>query len=150
MAAITDLSSLSDAASGDLLVIHDVSDSTDKKITRSLFFTSEPIPFDGFIMAGGTTTIANDASVGLTTVISGAPASMNGIVFIVNASTGQSAIYYMSGGNNTAVEMSDPANVFSPTSGTASSSNFYYSSGYGLQNKTGSNKTYFLVYIGTA
>lgn len=148
MAAITDLASLTDAESSDLLVIHDISAGTDKKITRSAFFDSDPIPFSGFIMVGGTTTIVNDSSVGLPTVLVGAPASMNGIVFVVNASTGVSAMYYLRGGANVAVEMSDPSNSFTPTAGTGSSSNFYYSGGYGLQNKTGSDATYFLMYIG--
>ena len=150
MAAITDLASLTDAAQNDLLVIHDVGAGIDKKIVRSAFFDSVPIPFSGFIMVGGTTTLANESSVGLTSVLSGAPASMNGMIFVVNATSGVSAIYYVRGGGNAAVEMSDPSGTFTATPGTASSSNFYYNSGYGLQNKTGGSATYFMLYVGSA
>ena len=152
MAAITDLTTMSaatDIASGDYLVVHDVSVSTDKKITRTNFFGTSQA-FNGVLLSAGTASIADAASSGLTTILVGAPASMNGILFVINASQGTAAQFYLRGGGNAAVEMSDASGTFSATAGTASSTNIYYSGGYGIQNNTGATRTYLLYYIGTA
>ena len=73
-----------------------------------------------------------------------------GMVLIFNANNGQMAFYTLRGGAHATQEVSDPGAVFSPTSGTGSSTNIYWSAGnsrYELQNNTGGTATYRVIYF---
>jgi len=88
-------------------------------------------------------TIANNGVAQLP-LVSGNGAGTNGFVFIFGEAA-NAAIYMLNGGGNNTQEMSDPSNTYSPTAGTASSTNVYWSSGnnrYEIENKTGAERTY--------
>lgn len=76
--------------------------------------------------------------------------TMKGIL-LVTSSAGTSAIYTIPGGGGAPVEMSDPSDTYSATSGMTPSSNVYWSSSsarYLLENKTSGSLTYSLVLLG--
>lgn len=56
--------------------------------------------------------------------------------------------YYMRGGLNSTTELLDSNTNCSPTAGTASSTNIYYSAGYKIENKTGGSVGYAIQGVG--
>lgn len=77
--------------------------------------------------------------------------AMQGMLFVCD-SEGYSAIFLLSGTNHTTAEVSDPAGIFSITSGTASMTNVYWNAGtsaYRLQNNRPASRTYRLHLIGS-
>ncbi len=77
--------------------------------------------------------LASDGVVALSTLTT----LTNGILFIVNKSAGQSAIFILRGGINATIEALDPSSAFSGTKDTGSSINVYYDGGYKIQSKNG-------------
>lgn len=90
-------------------------------------------------------TLTNNATARLPNVNGGA-AGTNGFFFISSDNTnGGHAIYLLRGGFAAVSEVSDPLNLFSPTAGTATSTNVYWSAGnsrYEIENKTGFTQNY--------
>lgn len=89
--------------------------------------------------------LANSATAGLGTN------TMAGILTVVD-SEGFSAQFNIRGTNITTSEITDPVGVFSPTAGTASSTNVYWSAGnsrYEIQNLRGVSRKYKLIFVGT-
>ena len=86
-------------------------------------------------------TIANNGTYDL--------AAGSGLVIIQDNGTAQYGMFMCWGGSTTLI--SDPAVVFSVTSGTASKTNFYYngSTAYRIQNKTGASASYYITTIKT-
>lgn len=66
-----------------------------------------------------------------------------GHIFVFSVEDSATAIFALNGGASTTVEISDPAGLFSITSGTASSINIFNSGGtsYVIENKRGGNRT---------
>lgn len=74
-------------------------------------------------------------------------------VFIVDISNGGYAIYGLNGTAHSVVELSDPSGVYTPTAGTASSSNIYWSAGnsrYEIENRRGASADYRILLFGAA
>lgn len=137
MAAITDLTTLAaaDVASGDYLVIHDVSAATDKKITKQAF--------DYKTQATGSGSIANGATVNL-------GASIFGVILVMDATSGAQGFVWCVGGSNTTAVMSQRTASgisIAAVKNTASAVNVYYeTSAYYIQNNTGStSQVYYAV-----
>lgn len=73
-------------------------------------------------------------------------AAPNALIFVLDAT--RHAIYSLRGAANTTAEIADPVAVFTPTAGTAASTNIYWSAGnsrYELQNNTGATRTYAIL-----
>lgn len=161
MATILDLATVAGSAltSGDYFVVND--SGTDKKMaatdaalvalanTFTATQTVSHLVVNSCNLRMGSVALANDAFSAISSILSGSMSSVNGILLIHNTSNGASAIFSCRGGANAVQEIADPATVFSPTRGTASSVNVYYSSGYGVQNKTGSTANLIMLYVGT-
>jgi len=76
--------------------------------------------------------------------------TMKGVVLLTN-SVGQSAMYSVPGSGGAPVEMSDPTDTYSATSGMSPSSNVFWSTSSGrylLENKTGSQMKYSMMLFG--
>lgn len=79
------------------------------------------------------------------------PLTMAGVLTVVD-NEGISAQFLMRGSNTTTNEIFDPVGVFSPTAGTASSTNIYWSAGnnrYEIQNLRGGSRNYKIIFVGT-
>lgn len=71
---------------------------------------------------------------------------------IITDSEGLSAGYSLRGTNNSTLEAFDPSNVYSPTAGTASSTNIYWDAGtskYTIQNLRGAVRDYKFTLLGS-
>ena len=71
-------------------------------------------------------------------------AKYNGLAVITTAN-GEVALYELRGGGNAIAEISDTQGIFSPTSGTASSTNIFFNAGtdaYRIENRRGAARTY--------
>lgn len=72
---------------------------------------------------------------------------------IIMSTEGAGAFYECRGGIHGTAEVADWASIYSPTAGTASSNNVYWSAGnarYELENKRGSTFTYYVFYFADA
>ena len=90
------------------------------------------------------------ASGGTAQLLNSAGGSAPAIVFIMNNSDSSAAIYFLRSASHVTMEISDPLNIYSPTAGTANSTNIYWSttnSRYELQNNRGSSITYTVFYF---
>jgi hypothetical protein len=70
-----------------------------------------------------------------------------GLFMITGYTSGFNALYWVNGGLHTCTEVSDPGAKYTPTAGTASSTNMYWSAGnarYELENKEGGTRTYVI------
>lgn len=157
---IENLNSCSDPTSGDYLWLVDASASAsdkDRKVDVGLFARLAAAN----VFSGAQTVprlYVDDTNHAIDTEASGALAltsqrvavADNGVVslgydikliFIVDATNGNGALFMLRGGVNGVQEIFDPSGVFSATKDTASSFNIYYeSSDYKLQNKRGASK----------
>jgi len=93
---------------------------------------------------GNGVTMANESVSNLSAFVS----TTNGLLIIVNSTSGVCAIFQMRGGVNTVNEISDPSGVFSHTKDTATSINVYYDGGYKVQNRMGGSATVYAVLFG--
>ena len=103
-----------------------------------------PVIMD-FPLMGTSQTIATDGTITL-----GVAARMMGFLF-VSTQDDVGAIYYLKGGTNGTVEVSDPDSLFTPTKNSASSYNIYYETdNYILQSKRSTSKDVAFFFIGTS
>lgn len=93
-----------------------------------------------------TITVANNATAQLLNA-TGSGAGTFGIVFVLDLNDGAVAIFSVLGGGTNTQEMSDPAALFSITSGSAGNTNIYWSGGgsrYEIENRRGAERTYII------
>jgi hypothetical protein len=92
-----------------------------------------------------THSIANDGTAQLLDIT-----KPHAIAFIIDPEDGAIAIYTVHKNGNSVNEIADAAGIFSPTSGTASSVNIYYSAGntrYEIENKRGGTRSFYIFYF---
>lgn len=106
--------------------------------------------FGGSAVTG--TLVTNDSQViADSAVISLGTDAVRGFLFIINHTNGAQALFTLNGTGNAAVEISDPAGIYTVTAGTSSSINVYWSaanSRYELENKRGVSITLSLIRLG--
>ena len=93
---------------------------------------------------GLTTTSGLSVTNANTILLSRSAIKGSGLIAVYSIEDNAQALYMLNGTGNSVSEVSDPAGIFSPTAGTATSLNIYYSSAngrYELENLRGSTRT---------
>lgn len=99
----------------------------------------------GTLLTNDSQIVNNDAVIALGTD------AVRGFLFVINHTSGAQGLFTLNGTGNAAVEVSDPAGIYTVTAGSSSSINVYWSSGnsrYELENKRGAPVTISLIRIG--
>lgn len=99
----------------------------------------------GTLVSNDPQTVLNDGIVAL------GDDTIRGFLFVINSTSGAQALFTLNGAGHAAVEVADPAGIYTVTAGSASSINVYWSAGnnrYELENKRGVSVTLRLVRIG--